>query len=121
MFYRNIAMDMGSTKTSLFDFEQNYIAQICKALAHPARIAIIEHLHRSKTCINNDLVNELGLAQATVSQHLKELKNLGLIQGTIEGSRICYCIDQEKWSEVSQALHNLFNQDQAFKTTENCC
>lgn len=114
-------MNMGSTKTSLFDFEQNYLAKICKALAHPARIAIVKHLLESKTCINNDLVNELGLAQATVSQHLKELKTLGLIQGTIEGSRICYCINQEKWSEVGIILQNLFNHNQSFKSTENCC
>lgn len=114
-------MNMGSTKTSLFDLKQNYLAQICKALAHPARIAILEHLLQSETCINNDLVNELGLAQATVSQHLRELKNLGLINGTIEGSRICYCINKDKWSEVSSTLQSLFNQRQSFHSTQNCC
>lgn len=114
-------MDMGSTKSNLFTLDQNYLAQICKALAHPARIAILEHLISSKTCINNDLVTELGLAQATVSQHLKELKNLDIIQGTIEGSRICYCINQAKWSEVGQVLNTLFNKNQSFLSNENCC
>ena len=114
-------MNMGSTKTSLFTHDQNHLAQICKALAHPARIAILDHLIHSKTCINNDLVTELGLAQATISQHLKELKKLELIQGTIEGSRICYCINHTKWSEIGQILNTLFNKNQSLLSTENCC
>ena len=76
---------MGTTKTDLFTTEQNRLAQIAKVLGHPARIAIIQHLINAKACINGDLVNELGLAQATISQHLKELRSIGLLKGTVEG------------------------------------
>ena len=86
---------MGVTKTDLFTEAQNEIALAAKAFAHPARVAIIQYLLRSDTCINGDLVQELGLAQATISQHLRELKDIGIIQGTIEGSRVNYCINQK--------------------------
>ncbi len=91
--YRNIAIEMGVTKTALFTKEQNDLANMAKALAHPARIAILQYLIRKNACVCGDLVDELGLAQATTSQHLKELKNVGIIQGTIEGVSVCYCID----------------------------
>ena len=81
---------MGASKTEYFTDEQNKIAGICKALGHPARIAIIEHLMKVNACICGDLVNELPLAQPTISQHLKELKNAELIKGEIEGNSICY-------------------------------
>ena len=86
---------MGASKTEHFSASQNTIASLAKALGHPARIAILEYLLKSETCICGDIVNELPLAQATVSQHLKELKNSGLIKGSIEGTSICYCIDEE--------------------------
>jgi DNA-binding transcriptional ArsR family regulator len=86
---------MGVTKTDLFTDKQNEIAQMAKALGHPARIAIIEYLVKVNACICGDIVNELPLAQPTVSQHLKELKNAGLIKGSIEGTAICYCIDED--------------------------
>src|SRR5690606_30467369 len=86
---------MGATKTDHFTDQQNQIATIAKALGHPARIAIIEYLMKVNTCICGDIVNELPLAQPTVSQHLKELKNAGLIKGNIEGNAICYCIDEK--------------------------
>ena len=85
---------MGATKTEHFTDKQNQIATIAKALGHPARIAIIEYLLKVNECICGDIVNELPLAQPTVSQHLKELKNAGLIKGNIEGNAICYCIDE---------------------------
>lgn len=97
---------MGITKTSLFTDKQNEIAGIAKALAHPARIAILEQLSAANACINSDLVKELGLAQATVSQHLRELKDAGIIMGAIEGTRMNYCINQNRW----QAIRNLLNQ-----------
>ncbi len=75
---------MGLTKSEIFTDEQNKLASAFKVLAHPARIAILQHIINQKACICNDLVDELGLAQATISQHLKELKNLGIIQGTVE-------------------------------------
>lgn len=86
---------MGATKTEHFTDRQNQIATIAKALGHPARIAIIEHLMKVNECVCGDIVNELPLAQPTVSQHLKELKNAGIIKGSIEGNSICYCIDEK--------------------------
>ena len=86
---------MGATKTEQFTGKHNAIAILAKALGHPARIAIIEYLLQIESCICGDIVNKLPLAQPTVSQHLKELKNAGLIKGTIEGNAICYCIDEK--------------------------
>lgn len=86
---------MGITKTELFTASQNELAVIAKALAHPARIAILEYLLKVNACICGDIVNELPLAQPTVSQHLKEMKTAGLIKGNIEGTAICYCINEE--------------------------
>jgi len=83
---------MGITRTDIFSDEQNQLSVMLKAIAHPARIAILQHIIKANACICGHLVDELGLAQATISQHLKELKNAGLIQGTIEGASICYCI-----------------------------
>jgi ArsR family transcriptional regulator len=87
---------MGATKTEHFTDKQNQIATIAKALGHPARIAIIEYLMKVSECICGEIVNELPLAQPTVSQHLKELKNAEIIKGNIEGNSICYCIDEKK-------------------------
>jgi DNA-binding transcriptional ArsR family regulator len=100
---------MGVTQTHLFTEEQNQIAQLAKAIAHPARIAILQHLIKTKSCINGDLVLEIGLAQATISQHLRELKEAGLIQGTIEGTRVNYCINPEKWNEIRSLFYSLFD------------
>lgn len=110
---------MGITKEEIFTTEQNEIARMAKVLGHPARIAIIEHLSKTKTCICNDLVNEIGLAQATISQHLKELKKVGIIQGTIEGTSICYCINQEKWKIVKNTFEVFLNMFSESNT--NCC
>jgi DNA-binding transcriptional ArsR family regulator len=109
---------MGLTKTEIFTEKQNKLAQMMKALGHPARIAIIQHLIKSQACICGDLVDELGLAQATISQHLKELKNVGLIQGTIEGTSVCYCIDPKVWKQYKMALDSFFV---AYASKENCC
>lgn len=89
-----------------------------KALAHPARIAIVQHLIKTNACINGDLVEVLGLAQPTISQHLKELKTAGLIQGTIEGTSVCYCIDPKTWTLYQKEIGNLFL---AFKVPNGCC
>lgn len=108
---------MGTTKSDLFTQEQNEIASILKAIAHPARIAILEYLLKVDACICGDIVNELTLAQPTVSQHLKELKNAGLIKGNIEGTSICYCVDkaaitrvQTYFSGISSRLENRADQ-----------
>lgn len=111
---------MGITKTDLFTDEQNAIAQMAKVLGHPARVAILQHLVKSNTCINGDLVQELGLAQATVSQHLRELKEVGFIQGTIEGVSVCYCINPEKWAEFS-LLFGEFFENYFVAQKSNCC
>jgi DNA-binding transcriptional ArsR family regulator len=109
---------MGVTKTENFTKRQNQIAAYAKAIAHPARVAIIEYLLQHQTCICGDLVDELPLAQATVSQHLKELKQAGIIKGEIEGAKVCYCIDSTVWNEAQEMLTKLFTM-KATKT--NCC
>lgn len=100
---------MGVTKTDLFNDTQNELAAFAKVLAHPARIAIIQYLLKANTCCNYNLVDDLGLAQATISQHLKELKQLGIIQGTVEGVSVNYCINPEKWQEFKEKFSELFD------------
>ena len=100
---------MGLTKTEIFTIEQNELATITKAFGHPARAAIIQHLLKVKSCICGEIVDEIQLAQPTISRHLKELKEVGLIKGTIEGTSINYCIDGQKWREVQSLLNGLFN------------
>jgi DNA-binding transcriptional ArsR family regulator len=118
--YRNIAIlkskKMGVTKTNLFTKEQNAMASMAKVFAHPARIAILEFLLNSKTCINGDLVQELGLAQATISQHLRELKDCGIIKGSIEGVSVCYCICPQKWKEIQGVFGDFFKRYQQPKS-----
>lgn len=98
---------MGASKTDHYTDNQNQIATLAKAMGHPARIAIIEYLLKVDTCICGDIVNELPLAQPTVSQHLKELKNAGLIKGEIEGNSICYCIDQNAFQKLQNYFTNI--------------
>lgn len=97
---------MGTTKNQIFTGSQNELARIAKVLGHPARIAILEHIGNINDCICTDLVDEIGLAQATISQHLKELKSIGLITGNISGKKICYCIDIKKWDQVQNQLNS---------------
>src|ERR1700712_4593981 len=110
---------MGATKTEHFTDRQNEFATIAKALGHPARVAIIEYLLKVDTCICGDIVNELPLAQPTVSQHLKELKTAGIIQGNIEGNAICYCINHKTWSRLEKIFSSLF--EKYTKKINNCC
>lgn len=109
---------MGVTKTEIYKDEQNKLASLLKVLAHPARIAILQYIINQKACICNDLVEELGLAQATISQHLKELKTIGIIQGSIEGKSVCYCIDELVWKQFQEEFNGFFNQDVNVK---HCC
>jgi predicted transcriptional regulator len=108
---------MGITKSTEFTLEQNKRSMVFKALGHPARIAIIEHILSVNTCICNDLVGMLPLSQATISQHLKELKEANIIQGTIEGNSICYCLNKETLSHIREVL------DQFISTSNStpCC
>jgi len=110
---------MGASKTEHFSDEQNTIAIIAKALGHPARIAIVEHLLKVNACICGDIVNELPLAQPTVSQHLKELKNAKIIKGTIEGNSICYCIDENTLNHLRSYFENITKQLEI--KSSNCC
>jgi ArsR family transcriptional regulator len=109
---------MGLTKTSQFSKEQNELAEMAKALGHPARIAILQYLSKQESCVCGSIVNEIGLAQATVSQHLKALKNVGLIQGSISGVSTCYCIHTEKVNAVNAQLSVLLN---SCCSLQNCC
>lgn len=109
---------MGVTKSEIFTEEQNKLSQLLKAIAHPARIAILQQIIRANACICGDLVGELGLAQATISQHLKELKNAGLIQGTIEGVSVCYCINPQNWKMLEEIMGEFIS---SYKGTADCC
>ena len=111
---------MGVTKTHHFTEEQNEIANLLKALAHPARVAIVEYLLSVDTCICNDIVAEINLAQPTVSQHLKELKNAGIIQGEVEGKSICYCINPESFKKMEHFVDQIFNKIHQ-QNNSKCC
>ena len=111
---------MGITKTTLYSTEQNELSVLLKALAHPARIAILQHLLKANACINSDLVEELGLAQATISQHLKELKSIGIIQGTVEGASMNYCINSSQWQTIQNLFNDFFNTYHT-QQSNDCC
>lgn len=110
---------MGITKNEIFSPTQNELAAFAKVLGHPARIAILEYLFKIDSCVCGDLVNEIGLAQPTISQHLKELKTLGLIQGNVEGTSVCYCINKENWKAMKTTLSEFLNHDSTNMAT--CC
>jgi DNA-binding transcriptional ArsR family regulator len=109
---------MGLAKTEMFSEVQNEVALFAKAFGHPARVAILEHLFKINTCVCGDLVNEIGLAQPTISQHLKELKGLGLIKGNVEGTSVCYCINPDKWTAMKSIMLRFLDQD---VINESCC
>jgi DNA-binding transcriptional ArsR family regulator len=108
---------MGLTKTEEFTKTQNELAMLAKALGHPARIAILQFLVRTQSCVCGDIVDELPLSQSTVSQHLKELKNAGLIKGDIDGPSVCYCIDEKAWTKAKKQLGDFMDSF----TGKNCC
>ena len=109
---------MGSTKTEEFTIKDNKIAKYAKALAHPARVAILQLLIKKQACICGDIVDELPLSQSTVSQHLKELKDAGLIKGDIDGVKVCYCIDEKEWEAAGNYLNSLFT---SYTANNKCC
>jgi len=108
---------MGVTKTQVFTAKQNRIADLAKAFAHPARVAIIQHLLKEKSCVCGDLVDVLPLAQATVSQHLKELKQIGILRGEINPPRVCYCINEVVWREAKAIFAGIFEEE----VKPDCC
>lgn len=109
---------MGITKTEIFTNEQNQLASMLKVLGHPARLAILNYIIQQDACICTDIVEEIGLAQSTISQHLKELKNIGIIQGTIEGKSICYCINEQVWQTIQNDFNGFFNKP---VSADSCC
>jgi DNA-binding transcriptional ArsR family regulator len=110
---------MGVTRSEIFTKDQNQISAMAKSLGHPARVAILQHLTKQHACICSDLVDVVGLAQPTISQHLKELKKVGLIKGTIEGTSVCYCINQSVWDQTREMFANIFKW--STKSCGNCC
>ncbi len=110
---------MGLTKSEIFTEEQNQVAALAKAFAHPARVAILQQIFKVNNCICGDLVEEIGLAQATISQHLRELKTIGLIKGNIEGTSFCYCIDKDNWNNMKSMILNFM--DQGNNNGSDCC
>lgn len=102
---------MGLVKTEMFSAKQNRIALFAKVFGHPARVAILQYLFSIDNCVCGDIVSEIGLAQPTISQHLKELKVLGLIKGNVEGTSVCYCIDKENWAEMKKVMSQFLDQD----------
>ena len=108
---------MGLTKTVGFTKAETEPAALARALAHPARIAILKHLIQLKSCVCGDIVDELPLSQSTVSQHLKELKEAGLIKGNINGTSVCYCIDEKNWAKAKKMMDDLFESYNG----QHCC
>ena len=108
---------MGLSKTKEFTKTQNDLAAMTKALGHPARIAILQHLIKTKSCVCGDIVDELPLSQSTVSQHLKELKKVGLIKGDIDGPSVCYCIDPKIWLKAGKLIGGFFEGYEG----QDCC
>ncbi|QEC69259.1 winged helix-turn-helix transcriptional regulator [Panacibacter ginsenosidivorans] len=109
---------MGATKSYEFSVKENKLAKYAKALAHPARVAILQFLATQSSCMCGDIVEELPLSQSTVSQHLKELKEAGLIKGSIDGAKVCYCIDVKEWKAAQVWLNKLFD---SYKGCGECC
>ncbi len=110
---------MAYSKKEEFGSDEIKASEIAKALSHPARVAIIKFLAAQKSCICNDLVEHLPLSQSTVSQHLKELKNAGLIRGEIDGPRVCYCIDKDNWRKAREIFGEMFNMK--FESMKSKC
>lgn len=108
---------MATNKKEAFGQEEQELAALAKALAHPARIAILKELARRQTCICGEIVEVLPLAQSTVSQHLKELQLAGLVQGTVEGVKSCYCINRATFQRFERMLESFFTTT----ADQQCC
>ena len=102
---------MGLTRSDIFTSEQNRIATIAKVIGHPAWVAILQHLIKVNSCICGDIVDVIGLSQPTISQHLREMKSIGLIDGEISGTKVCYCINPTIYKDIQDMFNNIFGQD----------
>jgi DNA-binding transcriptional ArsR family regulator len=109
---------LGATKSYEFSAKENRLAKYANALSHPARVAILNLLAGRQTCVCGAIVEELPLSQSTVSQHLKELKDAGLVKGEIDGAKVCYCIDEKGWKAAQSWINQLFD---AYKGNKDCC
>jgi len=109
------------SKAVEFSRDEQQLAAMAKALAHPARIAILKFLAGKQDCMCGDIVDELPLAQSTVSQHLKQLKDAGLIQGEIDGPRVCYCVDFGVLSAFQKDLDTIFTKIRTIGRKSGCC
>jgi DNA-binding transcriptional ArsR family regulator len=107
---------MGASKVDIYSNEINEIASVAKVFSHPARVAILQYISTQEACICNDIVDEIGLAQATISQHLKVINDAGLLKGTFEGKSLCYCLNIDRFQELQTLFNTFFNQ-----TKSNCC
>lgn len=112
---------MTYTKASSFTEEQQEVARLAKVLSHPARVAILQHLAQAKTCISGDISGALPLSRTTVSQHLQELKNAGLIKGEINGQTVCYCIDQQQYDKAVTLMQEVLQSIRSTCTSDDCC
>ncbi|MEY3245725.1 MAG: hypothetical protein RL253_882 [Bacteroidota bacterium] len=110
---------MGASKTEAYTNKELTLAKYAKALSHPARVAILNVLLKKQACICGDIVEELPLSQSTVSQHLKELKEAGLIKGDIDGVSVCYCIDEKEWKKASNLINGFMEMFKGNKA--DCC
>lgn len=110
---------MGLTKTDIYTDDQNRLASLAKVIGHPARVAILQYLIKKKSCICGEIVSEIGLSQPTISQHLREMKNIGLITGQIDGTKVCYCINLKVFKEIQNLFNKLFGQN--IDSLTKCC
>ena len=110
---------MGVTKTDIYTSDLTELAGLAKVLGHPARVAILDHISKAEGCICGDLVEEIGLAQATISQHLRELKSIGIIKGNIEGTSVCYCINYDVWNSYKDKFDDFFKL--VISRNKSCC
>lgn len=107
---------MGASKLDIYTDEINQIASIAKVFSHPARVAILQYISSRESCICNDIVDEIQLAQPTISQHLKVINEAGLLKGNYEGKSICYCLNVDRFQEFQELLNSYMN-----RTKSNCC
>ena len=107
---------MGASKLQIHSKRLNDIALVAKVFAHPARVAILEYISKQKDCICSDIVDEIGLSQPTISQHLQVINKAGLLKGNFKGKSICYCINVKRFQEFQELFNSFFN-----KTKFNCC
>jgi len=112
---------MAINRRSEFEKSQQELADFAKALSHPARVAILKALAQKDSCVCGEIVELLPLAQSTVSQHLKELLNAGLITGTVDGPKSCYCINWKTFAQFEKTFNRFFHKTKSYEEKRQCC